>query len=43
MPTRRERAGIAFGAVAWGYANVEALQAVSPAHVFFSVDDIVAA
>jgi phosphoglycolate phosphatase len=34
------QAGIAFGAVAWGYTSVEALQAASPAHVFFSVDEI---
>jgi phosphoglycolate phosphatase len=34
------QAGVAFGAVAWGYTSVEALQAASPAHVFFSVDEI---
>ena len=36
------RAGIAFGAVAWGYTSVDALQTVTPAHVFFSVDEIAA-
>jgi phosphoglycolate phosphatase len=35
-------AGIAFAAVAWGYTNVEALQTVNPAHVFFSMEDITA-
>jgi phosphoglycolate phosphatase len=35
--------GIAFGAVAWGYANIEALRALRPKHVFFSVDEIVQA
>jgi phosphoglycolate phosphatase len=35
--------GIAFGAVAWGYANVAALRAANPAHVFFSMDEIVKA
>jgi phosphoglycolate phosphatase len=35
--------GIAFGAVAWGYANVAALQAANPARVFFSMDEIVTA
>jgi len=33
--------GIAFGAVAWGYANIEALRAANPAHVFFTMDEIV--
>jgi phosphoglycolate phosphatase len=37
------QAGIAFGAVAWGYTNVEALQAMKPAHVFFNVNEIAAA
>jgi phosphoglycolate phosphatase len=36
------RAGIAFGAVAWGYTSIAALQAVKPAHVFFSIEDIAA-
>jgi phosphoglycolate phosphatase len=35
-------AGIAFGAVAWGYADVEALRATQPAHVFLSIEDIAA-
>ena len=35
--------GIAFGAVAWGYANVDALRAVKPKHVFVSMDEIVQA
>jgi phosphoglycolate phosphatase len=34
--------GIAFGAVAWGYTHVEALQAAKPEHVFFTIDEIVA-
>jgi phosphoglycolate phosphatase len=34
------RAGIAFGAVAWGYTSIDALQAVTPAHVFFDVEEI---
>jgi phosphoglycolate phosphatase len=34
--------GIAFGAVAWGYTHVEALQAANPEHVFFTIDEIVA-
>jgi phosphoglycolate phosphatase len=34
------RAGIAFGAVAWGYTSIDALQAVTPAHVFFNLDEI---
>jgi hypothetical protein len=29
--------------VAWGYANIEALRALRPKHVFFSVDEIVQA
>jgi phosphoglycolate phosphatase len=33
--------GIAFGAVTWGYANVAALRAANPEHVFFSMDEIV--
>jgi phosphoglycolate phosphatase len=36
------RAGIAFGAVSWGYATVESLRSVAPQHVFSSVDDILA-
>jgi phosphoglycolate phosphatase len=35
--------GIAFGAVAWGYANVAALRAANPEHVFVSMDEIVQA
>jgi phosphoglycolate phosphatase len=34
------QAGIAFGAVAWGYANSEALRRLSPALVFDSMADI---
>ena len=34
-------AGIAFGAVTWGYARPEALRALSPALEFSSVDEIV--
>jgi phosphoglycolate phosphatase len=34
------QAGVAFGAVAWGYTGVEALQAVNPAHMFFTMDDV---
>ncbi len=33
--------GIPFGAVAWGYTTVEALQACAPAAVFHQVEDIV--
>ena len=36
------RAGIAFGAVAWGYTSIDALQSVTPAHVFFDVEEITA-
>lgn len=36
------QAGIDFGAVAWGYATLEALQALSPARVFHHVDDLAA-
>jgi phosphoglycolate phosphatase len=36
--SRRER--IAFGAVSWGYARVEALKAHSPAEVFASIEEI---
>jgi phosphoglycolate phosphatase len=32
--------GVAFGAVTWGYANVDALRAYEPAEVFWSVGDI---
>ena len=35
-----QTAGIAFGAVTWGYANAEALIARSPAIVFRTVDEI---
>jgi phosphoglycolate phosphatase len=34
--------GIAFGAVTWGYANLESLRACNPDEIFSSVDDIVA-
>jgi phosphoglycolate phosphatase len=34
------RAGIAFGAVAWGYTKLEALVAHAPAEVFATVDEI---
>ena len=34
------RAGIAFGAVAWGYTKVESLVAHAPAEVFATVDEI---
>ncbi|HKA74521.1 MAG TPA: HAD hydrolase-like protein [Xanthobacteraceae bacterium] len=33
--------GIAFGAVAWGYTHVEALQDAKPDHVFLAMNDIV--
>ena len=36
-----QKAGIAFGAVTWGYAAAEALIARSPAMVFRTVDEIV--
>ena len=36
------QAGIAFGAVGWGYTSIEALQAANPAHVFFNIDEIAA-
>jgi phosphoglycolate phosphatase len=35
-------AGIAFGAVGWGYATPEALRAMSPAIEFASIDDVIA-
>ncbi len=35
------KAGIAFGAVSWGYASPEALQACAPDEMFSSMDDIV--
>jgi phosphoglycolate phosphatase len=35
-------AGIAFGAVTWGYASVEALQVCSPAETFATMEDIAA-
>jgi len=35
------QAGIAFGAVAWGYASAEALLAQAPEEFFASIDDIV--
>jgi phosphoglycolate phosphatase len=34
------QAGIAFGAVAWGYTNVAALRAANPEHVFVTMDEI---
>ena len=34
-------AGIPFGAVAWGYTTIEALQAQAPAAMFWHVEDIV--
>jgi phosphoglycolate phosphatase len=34
-------AGLAFGAVTWGYANAEALQAMAPQEMFSSIKDIV--
>jgi len=37
-----EKAHIAFGAVAWGYTNIEALMACHPAEVFTQVADIAA-
>jgi phosphoglycolate phosphatase len=36
------RAGIAFGAVSWGYATVESLRSVAPEHVFSTIDDVLA-
>lgn len=33
-------AGIAFGAVAWGYARLDALEAFSPARVFQRIEDL---
>lgn len=35
------KARIAFGAVSWGYAKLEALQTMSPVTVFRTLDDIV--
>jgi phosphoglycolate phosphatase len=35
-------AGIAFGAVSWGYATVESLRSVAPEHIFSGIDDILA-
>jgi len=34
------KAGMAFGAVAWGYATCEALRAQSPDEMFFSLEEI---
>ncbi len=34
--------GVAFGAVSWGYASIDALRAHAPDEFFFSMDDIVA-
>jgi phosphoglycolate phosphatase len=36
------KAGVDFGAVAWGYARLEAMQRLSPARVFHHVDDLAA-
>jgi len=36
------RAGIAFGAVTWGYTHAEALRAAGPTHLFRSLDEIAA-
>jgi phosphoglycolate phosphatase len=36
------QAGIAFGAVTWGYATIESLMAQKPDQVFANLDDIVA-
>ena len=36
------KAGVAFGAVAWGYASIDALQARSPDEVFMSMDELLA-
>jgi phosphoglycolate phosphatase len=36
------RAGIAFGAVTWGYATAQALRARKPEEVFASMDDMIA-
>ena len=33
--------GLAFGAVSWGYASIEALEALQPEEVFASLDEIV--
>jgi phosphoglycolate phosphatase len=34
------KAGIPFGAVAWGFTQIEALQAHAPAEVFMRMDEI---
>jgi phosphoglycolate phosphatase len=34
------KAGVAFGAVAWGYAAIEALRAQAPEDIFIRVDDL---
>jgi phosphoglycolate phosphatase len=34
------QAGVAFGAVSWGYARLEALTPYAPAEIFASIDDI---
>ena len=36
-----QKAGVAFGAVTWGYTTAEALIARSPAALFHSIDEIV--
>ncbi|NPV77553.1 MAG: HAD hydrolase-like protein [Anaerolineae bacterium] len=33
-------AKISFGAVSWGYTNIEALKALSPMEVFYSIEEI---
>jgi phosphoglycolate phosphatase len=33
-------AGIAFGAVSWGYGTVESLRSLAPEHIFSNIDDI---
>lgn len=35
-------AGIAFGAVAWGYGHIDSLRPHAPDEIFFSLDEIVA-
>lgn len=45
QPTDLEAAraeGVAFGAVAWGYADIEALRAMEPEHEFQRVADLLA-
>jgi phosphoglycolate phosphatase len=35
-----QKAGIAFGAVSWGFASMEALQKLDPDFVFARIDEI---